>query len=149
MKIAAGKRVLMEYELAVEGGEVIESSKERGPLEYVHGTGKMLPGLESRIEGLQPGDEKEGVIPAAEAYGTLDSLPTKTIPLSEFPPGTEVKEQMVFEAQFKGNPVSFTVLEVKGDEATVRFNHPLAGKDIRFSVKILDVTDPEEGDGEG
>ncbi|MFH1131061.1 MAG: FKBP-type peptidyl-prolyl cis-trans isomerase, partial [Pseudomonadota bacterium] len=77
MKIGKGRRVRMDYELRIEGGEVLESSAQKGPLEYVHGTGKMLSGLESRIEGLSAGDEKEGVIPANEAYGAIEDLPAK------------------------------------------------------------------------
>ena len=58
MKIARGRSVELAYELKVKGGAVIESSNRSGPLRYVHGDGKMLPGLEKRLEGLQPGDER-------------------------------------------------------------------------------------------
>jgi FKBP-type peptidyl-prolyl cis-trans isomerase SlyD len=143
MKIQQGKMVKMEYELTVVGGDVIESSSARGPLAYIHGTGKLLPGLEKRIEGLVVGDEKDGIIPAAEAFGTQENLPTKVIPRSDFPSTEEVKAGSAFQAKdTEGTPLSFTVVAIEGDQVTVRFDHPLAGKDIRFKVKILEISDP-------
>jgi len=143
MKVEKGKKVKMEYELGIEGGETIESSEARGPLEYVHGAGSMLPGLESRIEGLGEGDEKEGVIPASEAYGTEETLPTTVVPASNFPGDEPVEKGKFFEAKdLSGNPVRFKVLEVDGDNVTVQFQHPLAGKNIRFKVKILEISEP-------
>ncbi len=143
MKVEQGKKIKMEYELGVADGATIESSAKRGPLEYIHGGGKMLPGLEKRIEGLGVGDEKEGVIPAAEAYGTEDSLPTMDIPRSNFPASEELKAGKPFEAKdAQGNPIRFKIVEVHPDKVTVRLDHPLAGKDIRFKVKILEIIEP-------
>ena len=147
MKVERGKKITMEYELGVEGGEVLESSETRGPIEYVHGRGQMLAGLEKRIEGLAKGDEQEGTIPAEEAYGTEETLPTKVLSRDSFPEG-ELEVGKSFQAKDQaGNDVSFKIIEVNDDkgEVTIRFNHPLAGKDISFKVKILEVTeaDPE------
>ena len=80
MKIASGVSVELEYELKVKGGAVLESSSRSGPLRYVHGSGKMLPGLEKRLDGLGPGDERAGEIPAREAFGTEEMLPVKEMP---------------------------------------------------------------------
>ena len=149
MKVEKGKKIKMEYELSVDGGDLLESSETRGPLEYFHGEGRMLAGLERQIEGLEVNDEKEGLIPAAEAYGTEDSLPTSAVSRSEFPEGADVKEGASFEARGPdGNPIQFTVVEIDDETVTVRFNHPLAGKDIRYRVKILNIEDVEELDVE-
>lgn len=144
MKVQKGSKIKIEYELGVEGGDTIESSKTRGPIEYVHGTGTMLAGLEARIEGLTVGDEKEGVIPAADAYGTADSLPTRVLAREDFPSDDPVEMGKVFEASDpSGNPVKFKVVAIKGDKVTVQFLHPLAGKNIRFKVRILDISAPD------
>ena len=141
MNVEQGKLIKIDYELAVDGGDVIESSDKAGPLEYEHGTGKMLAGLESRIEGLEIGAEKDGVIPAKEAYGLEEDLPTREIPKAEFPEG-DLEEGKLFEATgADGNPVSFKIVAFDDEKVTVRFLHPLAGKDIRFKVKILNVRD--------
>jgi FKBP-type peptidyl-prolyl cis-trans isomerase SlyD len=144
MKVEQGKLVTIEYELTIDDGElIIESSKKTGPLEYEHGVGKMLPGLESRIEGCVKGDERDGVIPAKEAYGNEEDLPTKVIPRSDFPSDETIEKGRSFEASdADGNPVEFVVTDVSDDEVTVRFQHPLAGKDIRFKVKILAIREP-------
>lgn len=140
MKVGQGKKIKMDYELGIVGGGVIESSASRGPIEYVHGSGKMLPGLEKQLDGLGIGDEKAGVIPAAEAYGTEESLPTLEIPRTNFPGTEEIKVGKPFEAKdASGNPVRFKVLKLEGDKVVVRLDHPLAGKDISYKVKILDV----------
>lgn len=144
MKVEADKLVKMDYELAIDGGDVIESSEKTGPLEYRHGDGRMLASLESRIEGLEEGDEKEGVIPAEEAYGREEDLPTREIPRNEFPEGEELEIGKAFEAKGPdGAPVNFAVTAIDDDKVTVRFMHPLAGKAIRFKVKILSVKDPK------
>ena len=143
MKIEQGRRVKMEYELGVEGGEVIESSASRGPIDYLHGSGEMLPGLERRIDGLEVGAAQEGVIPAAEAYGTEEALPSMTIPRSHFPSTEALEPGKLFEAKDPaGHAISFKVTEIRGDEVLVRLHHPLAGKNIRYRVKILDVSAP-------
>jgi FKBP-type peptidyl-prolyl cis-trans isomerase SlyD len=143
MKISHGCIVRVEYELKVKGGEVIESSARSGPLQYVHGGGKMLPGLESRLEGLTVGDERTGTIPAAEAFGTEESLPVRELPRKEFPAGEEIEVGKVFAAKGPaGEPIQFQVVEAGADQVKVRFLHPLAGKDIDFRVKVLLIDDP-------
>ncbi|PID38902.1 MAG: hypothetical protein CSA65_01515 [Proteobacteria bacterium] len=139
MKVEQGKLIKIDYELAVDGGDVIESSEKSGPIEYEHGVGKMLPGFESAIDGLEVDDERDGVIPAKEAFGLEEDLPTRDIPRDEFPEG-EVEKDKMFEAKgADGNPVTFKVVAFDDEKVTVRFLHALAGKDIRFSVKILNV----------
>jgi FKBP-type peptidyl-prolyl cis-trans isomerase SlyD len=143
MKIGRGLSVRIEYELKIKGGEVIESSERSGPLQYVQGAGKMLPGLEKRLEGLSPGDERAGVIPAAEAFGTEDSLPVKAMARKEFPAGITPSPGLVFQAKGPhGEQISFKVIAVKTDEITVRLLHPLVGRDLEFKLKVMTVTDP-------
>lgn len=144
MKIGPGRTVEIEYELKVKGGEVIESSARSGPLRYVHGDGKMLPGLEKRLEGLSPGDERQGEVPAREAFGTEDSLPVTEMARSVFPAGTKLDPGAIFEAKdpTSGAPVRFQILSVDGASAKVRLLHSLVGRDIEFRVKILAVRDP-------
>ncbi len=143
MRIQRGEKVRLEYELKVKGGEVIESSKKSGPIVYVHGEGKMLPGLEKQLEGMEIGDEKRGVIPAAEAFGTEESLPTRELPRREFPAGEKLEPGKVFQAKdAAGHPVSFRIITATDDTVKVRFLHPYAGKDLEFYVRVLVIDDP-------
>jgi FKBP-type peptidyl-prolyl cis-trans isomerase 2 len=149
MKIGPGCAVEIEYELKVRGGDVIESSSRSGPLRYVQGEGKMLPGLESRLAGLGPGDERNGDIPAAEAFGTEDSLPVKEMPRSSFPKAAKLESGAEFEAKdpSSGTPVRFRILSLDGEVAKVRLLHPLVGRDIEYRVKVLSVRDGKSRGG--
>jgi FKBP-type peptidyl-prolyl cis-trans isomerase 2 len=143
MKIAAGLAVQIEYELSVKGGDVIESSTRSGPLRYVQGEGKMLPGLESRLAGLGPGDEKRGEIPAREAFGSEESLPIKEMPRKDFPRDAKLERGSVFEAKSaKGETLRLKIVEATKDVVKARLLHPLVGRDLVFRVKVLAVSDP-------
>jgi FKBP-type peptidyl-prolyl cis-trans isomerase 2 len=143
MKIAKGMAVRLHVTLTTSEGQVIESSDKSGPVDYVHGTGMMLPGLEKALEGLEAGAAKEGVIPAKDAFGTEEMLPTKDMARAEFPKDAKLEAGMAFQAKDeKGHTVSFKVVKVGEKLVTVRFMHPLAGKDIKFKVKVVGVKDP-------
>lgn len=143
MKIAAGLSVQIDYEVALKGGDVIESSARSGPLRYVQGQGKMLPGLESRLVGMEPGQEKRGEIPAREAFGSEDALPIKEMPRRDFPKDAKLEPGSVFEAKSPaGEPLRLKIVSTAGDRVNVRLLHPLAGRDLVFRVKVLTVSDP-------
>jgi FKBP-type peptidyl-prolyl cis-trans isomerase SlyD len=143
MKITAGSIVRIEYEIRVKGGDVIESSAKAGPLQYVHGEGKLLPALEKRLEGKAAGEALSGEIPAAEAIPPEDTMPTRDIPRGEFPATVTVEVGAMFEAQAAGGGVvNLRILEVHDDRIRVRLLPPLAGKDLAFRVKIMRIEDP-------
>src|SRR5262249_11383609 len=112
MKIRSGLSVELEYELKVKGGGVLESSARTGPLRYVHGEGRMLPGLEKRLDGLEPGDERKGEIHAREAFGTEEMLPIKEMPCSDCPSGAPLAPGSVFEGKDPalGSQVRFKII---------------------------------------
>ena len=143
MKVSQGNFIRIDCELKVKDGDVIESSKKSGPVEYKHGSGQMLKGLESRLEGLAVGDEKDGVIPAAEAFGADSDQPKMAIPRTNFPKDSKIEKGNRFEAKGpNGTPVTLEVLTVDDKEVVARAVHPLAGKDIEFKVKVLSVRPP-------
>jgi FKBP-type peptidyl-prolyl cis-trans isomerase SlyD len=148
MQIGPGRLVELEYELKIKGGDVVETSARSGPLRYTHGDGKMLAGLEKRLVGLAPGDERDGVIPAREAFGTEDSLPTKMMPKDAFP-GAPPAVGAVFAAKdpASGAPIQFKVVAIERDGIKVRLLHPLVGRDLEYRVKVMSVRDPAEKAG--
>jgi FKBP-type peptidyl-prolyl cis-trans isomerase SlyD len=142
MKITPGSVVRIEYEIRVKGGDVIESSTKSGPVQYVHGEGKLLPALEKRLEGLSAGQTLEGDIPAAEAVPE-DSLPTRTIPRAEFPSSGPLEVGSAFEAHTAGGGVvNLRIVAVDEKHVTARLLPPLAGKDLAFKVKVVRIEDP-------
>jgi FKBP-type peptidyl-prolyl cis-trans isomerase 2 len=143
MKVAKDRFVRCEYELRVAGGEVLESSSKSGPIEYKHGTGKMLPALEKQLEGMEVGQEKKGIISAVDAFGTEDSAPALAVPRSLFPKEATLQVGALFEAKDPhGKPLKLKIASIDGDNVTARAVHPLAGKDLEFRVKVLALRDP-------
>ncbi len=143
MKVRAGQVVRIDCELKIKGGEVIESSAKTGPVEYTHGAGQMLAGLEKQLDGMAAGDERSGVIPATEAFGTPETQPTMKLPRSSFPPDAKMEVGQRFEAKGPtGTPVTLDIRSIDGDAITARVVHPLAGKDVEFRVKVVSVRPP-------
>jgi len=140
VNIDKGMRVRLKVELKVKGGDVLEKSV----VEYIQGGGTMLPGLEAELKGLGKGAKKKGTIPAAKAFGSPTSQPTKTIARAEFPADASFEVGQKFGAKGPGGQdVILEVLKNDKDSIDVRFVHPLADKDIDYDVEVLAVTDPK------
>jgi FKBP-type peptidyl-prolyl cis-trans isomerase SlpA len=139
VQIEPGKRVRIRVSLAAVGGDNLED----GVVEYIQGGGKMLPGLERVLAGLQNGDRKEGVLPAKEAFGDPFHSPHKTMKRSEFPQADTLAAGERFAAKgVNGADVVLLINALEGDDVDVQLLHPLADKDIKYSVEVLGVTDP-------
>lgn len=138
MKIEKDRRVRIKVKLQVEDGDVLEESA----VEYFHGSGKMLEGLEEELEGLEAGAKKSGLIPAAKAFGGEAHRHNKVIPRNEFPKDAELEVGTSFMAGSAGQEVRIEVVEVGDDEVKAVLCHPLADKNIAFEVEVLKVTDP-------
>jgi peptidylprolyl isomerase len=134
----------MECELRVKGGDLVESSKDSGPIEYQHGSGQMLKGLEAVLESMDVGEEKSGVIPAVDAFGTAESQPKMAIPKAHFPKEAKLEKGARFEAKGPhGRPLALEVVDIEAEQVIARAIHPLADKDIAYTVKVLAVRPPK------
>lgn len=143
MKIAPGTIVKLEYEIRVKGGDVLESSAKTGPVQYVHGEGKLLPALEKRLEGLAAGQSLEGEIPATEVVPSEETMPTRSIPRGEFPKDVALEKGALFEAHTaQGGVVDLRIIDFDDKHVTVRMLPPLFGKDLAFKVRVVMIEDP-------
>ncbi len=129
----------VKVDLAVVGGAPLEKST----VEYIHGAGTMLLGVENVLEGLEKGAKRDGVIKAKDAFGNPAMLPLKKMKRTEFPRDIklEVGEQFVAKGANDMNVV-LRIERVTGDDVDVRLVHPLAEKDIKYSVEVVQVSDP-------
>lgn len=135
MKVAQDRVVRIRYTLQVEG-EVLD----QGEVAYLHGHRNLIQGLEEALEGREAGERFQVQVPAEKAYGPHDPEGVQVVPLEAFPAEAEVVPGAQFYAEDpSGNPLPLTVVEVQGEEVTVDFNHPLAGKDLDFDVEVLEV----------
>jgi len=139
VKIEKGRRVTLKVDLSVAGGQQLEKSQ----VEFIQGSGAMLSGLEKVLEGLEKGAKREGVIKAKDAFGNPAMHPLKKMKRNEFPKELELKpgEQLVAHGVNDLN-VILKIEKVTGDDVDVRLVHPLADKDIKYAVEVVQVTDP-------
>jgi FKBP-type peptidyl-prolyl cis-trans isomerase 2 len=145
MNVTAGHTVRIEYELKVKGGAILESSAQNGALEYVHGEHRLLPALESLLEGMGVGQEKRGEIPAREAFGDESALPARELLKTEFAPGEALTVGRVFVAKaIDQGQVRFKIVAVEDKLVKVRFLHELQDRDLEYYVKVLAVQPPRE-----
>ncbi len=142
MRISEQKVVTMNYEVADDQGQLIDRSEEGGPLAYIHGNGQLIPGLETALEGRGKGDKVAVDVPPEQGYGERDEKGVQTVARNQFDDSVEIEVGMQFEAQDddEGHQI-VTVAAVDGENITLDTNHPLAGKNLRFKVEILDVRD--------
>ena len=140
MQIADNQVVSFNYEVKdAKTGEVVDSNMGEAPLSFMTGKQQIIPGLESRMQGMSAGESGDILVPAAEAYGEYNPEATQTIPREQFA-GIDLQEGMTLYGQSDdGQTVQVTVKSFNDQEVTVDFNHPLAGKDLRFSGKVLEV----------
>ncbi len=131
--------VSMGYELTVDNA-VIDSSEEGDSIEFLQGVGNIVPGLEKAIQGMKAGESKEVEVKAAEAYGEYDPENFIEVPKNEFPEdiplevGTEIGVN-----DEDGEELTAYIEKVDLEKITLNFNHPLAGKDLKFKVKITGI----------
>lgn len=145
--IQPNTHVTLDYELRDDAGELIDASEgeEGEPIEYVHGYGMLVPGLEAALVGLKVGDEREVVVPAEAGYGERDESLMLEVERSEFPDPKAVAADDEFVAESPdGDEIAMRVVEVKDDVVIVDANHPLAGMTLRYSVKVRDVRQATE-----
>jgi len=142
MKIAIENSVVgIEYEVKEAGTtEIVDSNKGTGhPLEFITGKGHIIPGLEKALENMAEGDTDDILVSAADAYGEVSEDAIQVLPIEQFE-GVELKEGLTLYGQGEeGQTVQVTVKSFDEKEVHVDFNHPLAGKDLMFSVTVLSV----------
>lgn len=140
--IQNGKVVDLAYSLTNTAGEVLDQADARDPFSYLHGSGQIVPGLESALEGLKAGDKKKVSVEPAEGYGEVNPELKLTVNLSQFPKGAKLEVGMQFETQTPdGHGVVFTVEALEADKVKIDGNHPLAGQVLHFDVEVLKVRD--------
>jgi len=138
MAINEGQIVSIEYTVR-DGEKVVDSNVGGEPLVFMFGKGQIIPGLEAGIKEMNIGDKADVLVKAADAYGEYNPEATQEVPKEQFA-GIELQEGMTLYGQgADGSTVQVVVKEIKDDSVVVDFNHPLAGKDLMFTVTLNNV----------
>jgi peptidylprolyl isomerase len=141
-KAKAGDTVLVLYVGTLDDGKVFDSSEMHGnkPLQITLGSGKVLPGFEQAIIGMKPNQTKIIRIPSEQAYGSYRDELVDTIKSREYPKGYKPDVGDTFNVPLKtGGNTRATVVEVYKDGLKIDANHPLAGKDLNFEIKLMEI----------
>jgi FKBP-type peptidyl-prolyl cis-trans isomerase SlyD len=149
MNVAPGTIVTLSFDITDDTGEIVESSEISGPVTFMHGVQAIIPGLNAKLEGLAEGAEATFEFTPEEAFGRPEDAPIKAIPRSEFPAQQKVEVGLRFEAGMPGGQtVVLEVVDSGETEVQVRMIHPLAGKKIGMSVRILGVREATKAEQE-
>lgn len=136
------KVVSMEYTLHVDNEE-IDSSKGQDPLQFLVGYGNIISGLEREMIGMEVGESKDVIVPPADGYGEFDENAFMDVPRNAFPTDIPVEEGTELTVRDdSGQPRYARIDTVDGDTVTLNFNHPLAGDELHFNVKVVEVREP-------
>ncbi|MBI4368761.1 MAG: peptidylprolyl isomerase [Elusimicrobia bacterium] len=136
--IQQGSSVKIHYTLTVDGS-VVDSSSGREPLSYVQGSGQVIPGLESQIQGLKAGDKKSVSVNPEEGYGQVNPNALRKVPKSSFQDAKNLKVGAMVQGDAGGKPFQAKIAAISKDEITLDFNHPLAGKKLEFQIEVIEV----------
>jgi len=154
MKITNNAVVNAEYELYVDGEngelELMERATSEQPLNFIYGIGMMLPKFEQNLNGLETGDSFDFTISNEEAYGPYDDEAVIELERAVFEIDGKLDEEMVFEGNVvplmdsEGNRLQAQVVSVNDTHVTVDLNHPLAGENLHFKGKVIEVREATE-----
>lgn len=136
----SGDTVKIHYTGTLDDGSQFDSSEGRDPLEFELGAGQVIRGFDKAVEGMSEGEEKSVTIEADDAYGQRHDQMVQEVPKSALPDDLEPEVGMPLQARNQdGQSLSLTVTEVGDDTITVDGNHPLAGRDLKFEIQLVEI----------
>jgi peptidylprolyl isomerase len=136
----AGDRVKINFTGKLEDGSVFANTAGSEPLEFKLGEGKIIPGIESAVEGMNVGESKTVKVTPEQAYGKRRDELVEQVSRDRFPKGVEPQVGQRFELpQQAGQPMVVQVVEVSEQTVTLDGNHPLAGRDLTFELELLEI----------
>ena len=134
--------VSMEYTLQVDGEE-IDSSKGQDPLQFLVGYGNIISGLEREMLGMKVGETRDVVIQPADAYGEFDEEAYMEVPRDQFPKNIPLEEGLELTVRDDSGQSRYARVDaVDGENVTLNFNHPLAGDELHFNVRVVGLREP-------
>ncbi|CDL87524.1 peptidylprolyl isomerase [Xenorhabdus cabanillasii] len=144
MKVAKDLVVSLAYQVRTEDGVLVDESPVSAPLDYLHGRGSLISGLEKALEGREAGERFDVSVEANDAYGQYDENLVQRVAKDVFVGVEELQVGMRFLADTDMGPVPVEITALEGDEVVVDGNHMLAGQNLKFNVEIVAVREATE-----
>jgi peptidylprolyl isomerase len=134
-----GDTIKVSYTGKLANGTVFDSSAGRAPLEFKVGSGQVIQGFDKAVIGMKVGDSKTFTIPAAEAYGPVRNELITTIDRSQLPSNIAPQIGQKLQMQTSNGAVTVKITAISGNTITLDANHDLAGKDLTFEIKLVEI----------
>lgn len=135
-----GDTVKIHYTGTFDDGNAFDSSEKRDPIEFVIGEGKVIKGFDKAVTGMKVGEEKDVKISPTEGYGERDDQLVRPFPKSKLPPKPEPKQGMILSLKSpNGQTILAKIDKIEDENVFLDFNHPLAGKNLNFKLKLTEV----------
>lgn len=136
-----GDTVKVHYTGKLDDGTVFDSSEGRDPLEFAIGAGNVIPGFEQAVVGMSPGDSKTTTIASNEAYGPYYEERVLVVDRQQMPADlpVDVGAQLQIQQQ-DGMVIPVVITDVSDGAVTLDANHPLAGEDLTFEIRLMGIT---------
>jgi len=144
LKIEENRVVTFEYTLKNDNGDILDTSANHAPLVYIHGSGNIIPGLESELEGKQIGDKFQATIAPEDAYGIRYDELVQKIERDKLAHLDTIEVGMQLQAYDEEGMQILTIVEVSDKDVTLDGNHPLAGERLHFDVEVTGIREATE-----
>ncbi|AMO55699.1 peptidylprolyl isomerase [Endozoicomonas montiporae] len=140
LAVGAGRRVTLHFALKLDDGQVVDSNFDGQPVTFVVGDGNLPEGFEQVLSGMSAGDEGVFRIPPSRAFGMPNPTNHQTFPRSRFASDIELQNGLVMSFKDAANSeLAGVVTDFDDERVNVDFNHPLAGKELLFQVRVIQV----------
>ncbi|MEI6896528.1 MAG: peptidylprolyl isomerase [Psychromonas sp.] len=144
MKIANDLVVSIHFSVTEIDGNALDSTENGTPLEFIQGTGYLVPGLEAELAGKKIGDKFDLSLEAKDAYGEFKEELVQQVPLTLFEGIDAIEVGMSFQAETDQGPRTVEVTEVNDDNVSIDANHPLAGMALQFVGEVVAIREATE-----
>ncbi len=138
--VKSNSKVSVEYTGMFEDGTVFDSSQGKEPIVFTVGNNEVIKGFDEAVVGMKKGEQKKVTITSENGYGHRDEKLKQEVPRSVFPPEVKLETGMGFSFRTpQGQMIHATITDSAQDKVTVDMNHPLAGRNLVFELKVVDV----------
>ncbi|WP_320047515.1 peptidylprolyl isomerase [uncultured Ilyobacter sp.] len=144
MKIEESKVVVLDFILTDEDENILEDTKEVGPFAYIQGIGDFIPKIEEILEGKTEGFQSKIIVSPEEGYGEYDEELISEMSKEDFSEFEDIYEGLDFQAETDEGLMEFVIKSIEDDVVLVDGNHPFAGKNLTFDLKVTEVRDASE-----
>ncbi|MFQ5834656.1 MAG: peptidylprolyl isomerase [bacterium] len=143
MPVKKGDEVKLHLSGKLKNGKVFATTEDKQPIEFEAGAGEILAGIDEAVIGMEKGEEKEITLPPEKAFGKRKEELVMKFDKDKFKgKRLEVGQRISVKTRI-GRTMSAQVMKIGEDRVTLDLNYPLAGKELIFKIKVVDVEEKE------